>query len=160
MGPLIQDTFLWPSLLSLTGALAQEITASNLPELCFLSPLPGSQVAADYCVDGMGWARVVNVTEESDEAAGSTRKCGLPRVATIEVGILRCAPVGSDSGEPPTADQWLATAELTTADQAAVHRAITCHDHGWGDFALANWTPAGPAGGCVGGAWSVQVWEV
>jgi hypothetical protein len=160
-GVMREDTRFWPLLTDLASCLCAEIAASQLPEPCFCGILPGGIVALDYCEEcdgkcGMAWVRLTTITELRSEQVQDSSKCTQPLRATVEVGIARCAPTGDESG-PPTMAEQLDTARLLLADQAAVLRAIRCCTGRM--FTLGTWTPMGPQGGCVGGAWTVTFEE-
>jgi len=158
-----EDNTFWPLLLDLASCLGREITDSALPEPCFVGILPGANVALDYCQEcgdkcGMAWVRLTSI-RPSGASAELSNPCGGPLEASIEVGISRCAPMGSE-GEPPTMAEQLESAQLMMADQSAALRAIRCCMGRERDFDLGAWTPMGPMGGCVGGTWTVIYQQV
>jgi hypothetical protein len=158
------DHHFWPTMLSLAECLCQQITDSELPDVCFCGVLPGD-LTLEYCTScdggacGQAWVRLVGVSVLAgvEEAANP---CTAPLQALVEVGIARCAPTGGDDGSPPTLAQQLDAAALQTADMAAALRAIRCCEAlSPKDFAITQWTPIGPEGVCLGGAWAVLLFE-
>jgi hypothetical protein len=162
------DTMFYPQLLRLASCLCSEIADSGLPEPCFCGLLPGDNVPLDYCSPcddqcGMAWVRVIGVVQSQNMstsafASATPAGCG-PLEATVEVGIARCAPGPDSDGNPPSMADQLAASELTMADMAAALRAIKCCFANSNDYLVANWTPFGPAGGCMGGTWSLTIYE-
>jgi hypothetical protein len=166
------DTRFWPGMVLLADCLCQQITDSGLPPVCFCGIIPGDAVILDYCTScdgdacGMAWVRLVSAGPliGSPMAVGAANTgvntCATLLVATIEVGIARCAPMPDDDGAPPTMADQLAAAELHAADMAAVMRAIVCCPGlDQRNMLLLDWAPIGPEGGCLGGRWQVMVGE-
>lgn len=154
------DTDLWPRVLKMAQCLCDEIDNSGLPELCFCGVMPGQQVAIDYAdcnakKNGMAWVRLVNASPYTVQGAPMTQpvSCDTPLQASLEVAIMRNLPI-RDDGSPPTTAEMLAATELQFADMACMRRAILCCY----DIALlGTYTPSGPAGSAVGGAWLVGI---
>lgn len=156
-GVMREDSRFWPLLTELASCLCAEIAAAGLPEPCFCGVVPGDAMALDYCTDcgekcGMAWVRVVSMNV-ADVGIEGGNPCTAPLEATIEVGVARCAPMPDDQGNPPSMADQLEATRVMMADQAAALRAIRCCSSR--DFDVQQWAPAGPQGGCVGGAWSV-----
>ncbi len=164
MTTLLDPTLLvWPRLTALRDCLCE---AAN-PQLCQCTVLPGELVSIDYCTEcsggvcGQGWVRLESafpstVFPMQDTDATLGRSCGKVLAITVELGMVRCAPVGDAQGNPPSTDQWEAASIQQMTDMAAMRTAIQCcfpHEL----TVLGAYTPVGPAGGCVGGHWSVAV---
>lgn len=166
-----QDVRFWPQMVLLADCLCAEIAASGLPGVCFCGVLAGDSVPLDYCTEcdgggcGMAWVRLSAVTPLGSEATATTgtgtfNTCTMPLVATVEVGIARCAPMPNEDGEPPTLAEQLDAAQLQAADMAASVRAIRCCEGiDQKALVLAQWVPLGPDGGCLGGVWSFTTQE-
>lgn len=144
---------------AIATCLCAQITADGLPETCFCGVLPGEAVAASYAGNcatacGMAWVRLANsyptkVLGEPDLTAGN---CGAGMGFDVEIGILRCAPVGNSAGAPPTAAQMLAATELQIADMHVMQKAaLCCGEVSTRDVILGTYEPVGPEGGLVGG---------
>lgn len=126
-----------------------------------LSPAPGrslvasgSMVAWDDCCEGQVWTRLVSLMPGVSDSAQS---CGpLTWTATIGIGVLRCAAVVDDRGNPPAAEVLTDEALRGTADAFALSEAIQCCMTAT-RLKMLNWAPLGPEGGCVGGEWQVSV---
>lgn len=113
-----------------------------------LGPDPTWDSCAQTCsndADGHLWATIVGTT------VGDTEQC-LNHKATVRIGILRCAAVISDSGEPPSAAAVSADAAQQAFDADAIYTVMSsdAFKHG---FDLVGWSPLGPNGACVGGYW-------
>lgn len=131
---------------------------------CFCSVLPGNAVAFDYCDEGrcdenngMAWSRLVGITNLSDPVNPT---CVTTYQITVEVGVLRSAPLFDESGEPPGAEEQLASSLQQVFDMGVLHKVLTCcslgdePDDAFGDRVLGEYVPLGPEGGCVGGVWN------
>ena len=154
----------WPQLIRLRDCLCATLDDWGLPEPCFCGVVAGAAVPIDYtgsCTgkQGMAWVRLASVAPMvvySD--TGSPIQCSMPLTATIEVGVVRLAPTLNSRGEPPTVEQQLVAAELTTNDMSAAHSAIACcFAPNSRDVRVLTWNPMGPEGGAVGGAWNIEV---
>lgn len=155
------DETIWPIMAALSECLCTELTAAELlPSGCFCGVLPGAQASWDYST-GMAWVRLVNAfpsasfPTQDQTLRGS---CTSPLAAELEIGVLHCAPPISSTGIFPTQDQQFEAARQQVATMAAVRRAILCC--GVGTLFLGDYTPLGPDGGLVGGAWQVWVGEI
>lgn len=78
--------------------------------------------------------------------------------------ILRCAPGVDSNGNPPTAAQLDAAAQLWSTDSDAIRRGITCclknllEEDEIEGYQIMSQTPVGPAGGCVGSQLVYRIW--
>jgi hypothetical protein len=148
---------------ALATCLCAQIAADELPEPCFCGVLPGEAVAGDYAGNcqtkcGMAWVRLVNIYPakaigQPDITPGN---CGAGLGFEVEVGIVRCVPVGNAAGMPPTAAQMLAATELQIADSMAMFKALQCCAPDSRDMIVGSYEPTGPEGGLVGGTLLVQ----
>lgn len=136
---------------------------SGVPDVCFCGVIPGEAASAMYggnCRDkcGMAWVRVVTAYA----AAGAGNQTSEPGNCNsgigfdVEVGMLRCTPIG-EATTPPKPEQLLASAQLQWADMMIMRKAVACCA-GVRDWVLGTYTPMGPAGGLVGGFWTIQMW--
>jgi len=164
--PLPGPTLPWPAN-QLTG-LASCLCAELGDSLCFCGVLPGDATPLDYCgacdgaACGQAWVRLVSVIPILDTSTGSaSNPCGAPLQAAVEVGVARCAPMPGDDGEAPTMADQLEASLQQVADMRAGLRAIRCcNSYGSKDFDIVEWTPIGPEGACLGGAWLITLREV
>lgn len=154
------DLEVWPKLVLLADALCQEIADSGLEEPCFCGIMPGAGIALDYVdgceAGGMAWVRMVTAfpSQTFPEPDVDINGCDQAMAFQAEVGIIRAFRV-PDNGEPPTQGDMLTAAEVQMAEMAAMRRAILCRFTG--TVALGQYTPIGPDGGALGGAWSLSV---
>lgn len=118
----------------------------------------------DLCCSGLAWVRIVSVFPAGDDfPAPSTdfaiNGCGVNGWGIVlEMGVLRCAPVGTVS-RGPTCAEHTASAEQVADDDRAMRLAV-CDLLSVKDpmtVSVGAWTPIGPLGGCVGGLRSVTV---
>jgi hypothetical protein len=152
----------WPAMTSLISCLCQEVTASGLPELCFCGLLPGENVPGDYVTEdgGMGWVRLVSAYPSVVfPGQDSTATCVSPLAFELEIGLLYCAPVIDQFGEPPSVVSQFEATRVQTAAMAAMRRALVCCLRPGVDAVLGAYTPMGPEGQVVGGTWQVFVSE-
>jgi hypothetical protein len=151
----------------LAACLCAQIESEGLTRPCFCGVVPGQQVVADFmpdcfggedALDGMAFVRLATaypafapgiIVEEPAESVIA----GLG--VDIEIGILRSVPLQDDGlDEAQSAD--LVTAQLD--DMLAIRKAIVCCVQlERADFILNQYTPFGPLGGVVGGAFTVMV---
>lgn len=121
---------------------------------------PGGVVAWDDCCDGQVWTRLVSLSPVYP-ASGQGQKCGpLLWLATIGIGVLRCAAVLDDQGVAPLPMKLNADTFQMTQDAADLSRSIQCDMAslpGQQRLSMGNWMPLGPEGGCVGGEWTVTL---
>lgn len=147
----------------LATCLCAQIEIDGQPPVCFCGVLPGSQVALDYtgnCAEacGMAWVRLsgmypsISIGQISQRAANCQDMWGLE----VEIGIVRCASVLDDQGNPPSDAQLLADAQVQMADADTMRRAVLCCLSPK-DFLLGAYTPTGPQGGVVGGTFTVYL---
>lgn len=120
---------------------------------------PGEAVAWDDCCDGQLWARLVNLTPNegsSPQRRQGADACAVPFfIATLELGIIRCAAVVNDQGVAPSAMQITADGMQGLADMAQLLAVLRCSPYEIRQ--LGNWTPRGPEGGCHGGFWTFTI---
>jgi hypothetical protein len=149
-------------LVDLAACIDTTLADEGRPPVCFTGVIPGDGVAAAWggdCSDvagcGMAWVRLVTAYPsatlgQADQSAGN---CGAALGLDIEVGILRCTPVDTEDAETEEIDA-LATSIGILDDMLILKKAIQCCTAlPTKDLILGGWTPMGPLGGLVGGAW-------
>jgi hypothetical protein len=117
------------------------------------------QVAWDECCDGQLWGRVVTITPHQTTQQGrgavSMPPCGVDYlIATVAIGLIRCAASISDSGKSPSAGRLTADGYQQLDDMTAIERVILCDPR---TLNVQSWNPLGPEGGCVGGEWTFTI---
>jgi hypothetical protein len=156
----VEDTDIWPLMVSLSECLCAELTARGLlPGDCFCGIVPGQQATWDYSA-GMAWVRMDGTVPSAAFPAQSfsLNNCGTTLAAEIEVGVVQCTPGPSSDGSPPTRAQQYESTRLQLATMAAMRTAILCcADASDMDMILGEYTPQGPNGNLVGGTWRVSV---
>lgn len=149
-------------LADLLSCLCDAVENHGAGPVCWCGVQPGADVAWDFCGDcgdtcGMAYIKFVEAFPSAvfpvpdDGETG----CRSPLAYSLEIGVLRCLPVGPD-GEPLTTGEALDATLATVLDMEAVRRAVECC-FGGALVALQRWEPSGPSGGCVGGAWTLVV---
>jgi hypothetical protein len=165
--PVFYDQDVLPVMQEVLGCLCDALIYSpgGVPCACLI--IPGAEFVMDYCDCaspeygcGQAWVRLdqsfagANIYNSvyARKALQSAR-CVDIMSHRLQIGVTRCAPGMTGSGEPP--DQWdqLAAVEQQLGDFAAIRRALDCC------FTLSKrrewlferYTPVGPAGNCVGG---------
>lgn len=151
-------------MLDLQACLCDALLTHGGGPVCQCSVVAGSEVAYDFCSGcgsdtcGQAWVRLDNAFPSSSlPDPDSEARCTAPVAYSLEVGVLRCAPLPDDQGSPPDAGQHLDAALLVAQDMQAMLRAMQCCLDRSVQHVLGQYTPIGPAGGCVGGAWTVVV---
>lgn len=168
-----EDALVYPSLIKMTACLCAEIEASGLPTPCSCALVPGPLAVMDGCggcsggsCGGQAWVRLVAASQSRTFPSpdNTLSSCAVPLMWTVEVGIARCAPTGTNGVRgfiPPSTDEYLAAVRLQTADMAAMRRAIQCcFGDGTYTYLLGPYQPMPVSADCEGGTWTVQVWEV
>jgi hypothetical protein len=152
-----EDEVVYPKMIELSACLCAEIANSGLPEPCSCGPIVGSLVL-DYCgsctdggCGGQAWVRLVTAFPSMSfpSPLSDSMNCFAPLVYQIEVGIVRCKPVGKASSArgyaPPTLDQSVGALRLQTAADF--------------NYMIGQYTPVTPDGDCLGGAFLVTAQE-
>lgn len=127
------------------------------PMPCICTVLPGAVVPYDYCeAGGSAWSRVVGIVPITSDIGDYT--CATEYEVTIEVGILRCAPMLGANNELPSDAEQTAAAMQQYADMGLMHAALTCCTvpSRFDGPAVGSYVPLGPDGGCVGGSWTAR----
>lgn len=116
----------------------------------------------DLCCEGLAYVKINRVypsTNFPDEDEGWS-PCGpLAYAADLEIGVLRCAPVGTEK-DIPTDQEWADAADVVHNDSAAM--ALAIEEFGsridpLTEWLVRPWSPLGPAGACTGGVQVVTV---
>lgn len=166
---MVTDPLVMPLARELLACYDQELAKVDSPPL-YVQLRPGNVVAhllstfQDECCEGLAWVRPAlffpsSSTFPAQDTApirGGTRAWAV----TLELGAVRCAPVG-DENTIPTGEEWDATVQAVMDDAAAMRRAICCFIDvrpGRSTRVLAGaWQPIEVQGGCVGGILPVTV---
>ena len=171
MDELIEDDLIYPAIIRLVACLERSILQRGLPVPCTVAPMVGDLVL-DYCGAcqengcGQAWVRMVDSFSSSDfpNPDQALNNCGNPWAYTLEIGIVRCKPVGKTTGirgfVPPTTQQMVDALRIQTADMRAMRDAITCcFAKGDTPYVIRAYTPGTPDGDCLGGVFTVVVGE-
>lgn len=170
MAEFVEDNIVYPTMISLSACLCAQFEHLGLPQPCSCGPMVG-ELVIDYCSNcadgkcgGQAWVRLVNVFPSIDfpQPSQTLNTCAMPLAYQLEVGVVRCKPVGSTSGArgftPPTLEQQVGALRLQTADIQAMLRAINCcFDDTNMDFIVGQYNPVTPEGDCLGGAFTLWV---
>jgi hypothetical protein len=151
------------SMVLLADCLCTQIMVCGGPDVCFCGVVPGESVVADYGGDcakkcGMAWVRLnaLYPSTSMGEPNNDPKNCRAGLGYEVELGILRCTPVGTGD-IPPTQDQLLNVTELQVHDAMTMRRAVACCD-GSDDWSMGTYGTVGPTGGILGGSWLVTMW--
>lgn len=144
------------------NAMEEKFEAGGYDAFCLLTLLPGEQVPFDYCSRcdcGMAWVRLVSLQppEEQLDSRIETR-CFTELSMTIEVGHVFGAPWPDADGDLPEPEDHRAAAlrQLDSAD--IMLQSLLCTELPDDEVVTRpTYTPIGPDGGCLGGAWSATV---
>lgn len=168
MAEFIEDAVVYPAIVRLSACLCLEIEASGLPVPCSCGPMIGSLVL-DYCgscedgkCGGQAWVRLVNAFPSTAFPSPDQElsNCYSPLAFQLEVGIVRCKPVGKTSGvrgyTPPTMEQNVEALRLQMADMAAMRRAVACcFGEADQDYVLGTYENLSIDGDCLGGTFTL-----
>lgn len=146
----------------LADCLCTQIKTDGLLDPCFCGVVPGTAVVYGYAEDcdkgGVAWVRLENIypSVSVGQQQIDLNNCSGGLGFDVEVGILRPMPLGDEYGNMPASDLLTSTTSLQVADAITMRKAIVCcmQDRGW---ILGAYTPMGPEGGVVGGAWNVNM---
>lgn len=148
-------------LVDLAACLCEENTECGSPSLCFCGVLPAGQMVDMSGVDcdpaGQGWARLTSAYPSATVGQPNTRvgNCGTGLGLTVEVGIARHFPITAEVMED---EDVLEGAFQQIKDMEAARKAISCCPSlGSQDYILGSYTPIGPGGLLLGGAWTLSV---
>jgi hypothetical protein len=119
----------------------------------------------DECCEGLAWVRLVTFVPSSgtfpaqDDAPQPKGTTGW--AVTLEMGVIRCAPVGDENAIPTSAQQELVTRAVWD-DAAAMRRALCCFadlkpGRAKNGMLPGAWLPLDTSGGCAGGVMTVTV---
>lgn len=152
------DAPIFSTMVMLQQCLCEEIESRNLPEVCFCSVVPGAQTIYDFSEGGQAWVRLQTAfpTRTFPQQDESLRNCAAGIAYGLEIGIVRCAPMLSEDGDPPSAAEQFEATRLQMADMMAMRAAIQCC-MAKKDSLLSTYVPIGPEGGALGGSWTVWV---
>lgn len=146
------------SIIDYIGGLVQNVSVALSPKPGRVVTLaPGATAAFDDCCAGQVWGRLVNLMPAPGATPGRTpglSPAAAPWwLATIEIGIVRCAAVLDDQGRAPTPAAITADGEQGIADLAAILSVLRCEPI----RSFEGWLPVGPEGGCFGGTLTITV---
>lgn len=152
-------------LVMIRDCLCNQIKVDGLCDVAFCGVVPGEAAAGDYfncggAANGMAWVRLANsyMATSVGQADLTIGNCAKDIGFDVEVGIMRCAPVASVNGTPPTAAAVNDAAAQQLLDMQALYRAIACCDEiDSKDHIIGTYTPLGPEGGVVGGILTVSL---
>ena len=129
--------------------------------LCWCGFVPGGTPAYDGCnpcssdACGMGFVTLNNAgigaALNNPGGARGAGNCHDPLQAQLTAGVLRCWPLEED-GSGPSTETAAEIGLLLLSDMQAIRQAVACC-YGDGTY-LNGYTPIGPDGGCIGGAWT------
>lgn len=152
------DTRIQPLILNLLSAIETKFKEGDIG-LGWLGPQSGALTDLTPMGDGctMGWVRTTSITPISSQNA-LAGQCFVRLSLDLEVGYATCYQINAD-GSPHTPDEDIEQMIEVTNAQMLLLEAILCGD--WyphpKNIDVITWTPAGPDGGAVGGAWQISV---
>lgn len=148
------------TMVSLAACLCAENTECGSPDLCYCGVTPGSvpiDLSGMECDPaGQGWVRLTTATPSNRAGLAEQQPGVLTGLGVgLEVGILRHFPIQS---EPLSDEEVTEATEQQITDMMTIYRAITCCDAlNRQDYLLGVYSPLGPAGGLVGGQWTLTL---
>lgn len=165
--PYPYDNGVFATMAALAQCLCEKNTEYDLPGLCFCGIIAGDApydaTGVGDCDDdgcGQGWVRLSTAYPSTSVGIADITpgNCGKALGMDIEVGVLRCFPMG-DNGEPSSEEEMLATSQLQIADMLMMREVIMCCvDIESDDVVLGEYLPIGPEGQpLVGGTWRIAI---
>lgn len=165
----VADPVIQAMLLALQAVYAEQALADESIVLpCNFVDMPGAIPVLDHGLDcqdgceGMAWVRLIDVsptTWTEFPAPVSRPSVGdLSYAVALEIGVARCAPVGTTEGElyyPPEPAELTAAASQARIDAAIVRNVILERypaDNDDAGVSLGSHSPLGPEGDVVGGS--------
>ena len=160
---MILDPLVMPLARELLECFEQELAKVQFPP-AYVQLRPGNVVDhlisthQDECCQGLAWVRPSGFYPNSaafplQDPAPQPKGVSAWAV-TLELGAVRCAPVG-DENEIPTAQEWDDATQAVMDDAAAMRRAICCFIEASPSRTRNTlpglWQPLSIQGGCVGG---------
>lgn len=125
---------------------------------------PGPDAPHDVCSvtsngDGQLWIAHLDSQPGWPSPTGMPTTCATLWTEVIELGVVRCARGKvNDQGQLPSSESVTEDANIQEWDRFALRNAILCCWEVEGkDLVVQGWVPIPPAGGCVGGIWTVQI---
>jgi hypothetical protein len=173
MADFREEVTVYPAIINLAACLCLEIENSGLPKPCACGPIVG-ELVYDYCSEcntgdcgGQAWVRFVSAypSDTFPNPQSTANNCYVPMAYQIEVGIVRCKPIGTNSGvrgyQPPTIEQNVEALRLQLADMEAMRRAIQCCFAADDDrsYIMSAYTTTPPDGDCLGGLFTLTLWS-
>ena len=169
MDGIVEDDLVYPTMIRLVACLELAIQARNLPTPCVVAPMIGDLVL-DYCGEcsergcGQAWVRLVDAYPSTSfpQPDQAVNNCGTLWAATLEIGIVRCKPLGKSTGiqgfVPPTTTQLLDALRVQTADMRAMRDAVVCCFASTDmPYLIDRYQPGTPDGDCLGGIFNVTI---
>ena len=155
-------------MVDLAACLLNEITDRELPMPCTVAVMPGESVVPEYqgpCTNkkhvcGLGWVRMMTGYPATGVGVrnANTGNCNSTLGLDLNMGITRCITLPTDPRTTMRTAELEALAKSTADDMEAMRAAIVCCANQPGkDLLLGAYSPIGPAGGMVGGSWSMSV---
>ncbi|WP_228980126.1 hypothetical protein [Streptomyces sp. DH12] len=152
---------------------ALEVTAAEVEgqpgcpcRVCVVPGQPAWDSCDDPCTGETGGQLTVHVARiypsttfpTEDREVRGVRSCTPPPVTAVElvVTLLRCAPLPTEDGCPPSCDELGAAARTLHLDATTIYNALLCCLPGTSTrrrgrrFVLGAQRTLGPEGGCVG----------
>lgn len=148
--------YLSPILVDLRDILDEYLNAP-VSGTTALDPIPvkiihDTSAVIDSCCPGMGWIRVDTVFPTVAPPAPKPHlRCPFPALlASLEMGVTRCACMPDESGNPPTDECLEAEWQIASADRERLIQALmcgaNCDDY---DVYFDSWNPQTTSGGCM-----------
>lgn len=156
----------WPKLLMLRDCLEGTLAANGAPTVrTFVAP--AGPPPWDICcvagrAEGQAWVQLsgTDPTNDFPRQTGPQRLGFGEWAVSVTLGIIRCAAVVDEQGNPPSVDALMANAEKVNRDRMLLQMAIECcflpELDVEGGYIIGGWRPLGPNGGCVGGQQTLQ----
>lgn len=146
------------------AALVVELRAEGTEELCATALYPGDGAPLDYAeCGGMLWVRLITAAPSASFPSpnGTVDNCALTLAYQLEVGLMRPSPIPEQfaGGVPelPSDEEHTAATHAQMADMEAMYRAFKVAARDIEMVLVGSYTPTGPIGGTVGGAWTLSV---
>jgi hypothetical protein len=151
------------SLLDCLQAQIDDAVSKDLTQRpCIVAVMPGNSTVEDYCQgcgdeNGQAWVQLMsiqNTATSGDEGGGLRGICAETLTATYVVGIVRGGQVWDPEDGLPDAEWHLRDVVPAMTDMKMAYNAIRCCSP---KLTVGEYSPIGPDGGCIGGAWTATL---
>lgn len=149
------ETILLPLLQEYVDAVLRRLPPGREPGR-IVPIVPGTEPAWDDCCAGQLYGQVLEIAPSGDRSpTPGGIACGVTGwVASLAIGLLRCAHTVDDRGRAPSAEHVYSDGREMLHDMRVIHDALLASR---ATRSVIGWSPLTVEGGCHGGEWRFTV---